>query len=180
MVEIPTLETERLRLRAWRADDLDSFARWYADPQVMRYLGDGTTADRAQTWAAVARAIGHWVLRGYGQWVVERKDTGEPVGRSGLFNPEGWPGLEVGWTLGREHWGNGFATEAGARALRYAFENVGATRVISLIQPGNASSIRVAEKLGGVLDDRIELGGKDVLVYAYDAPDASRRQRRDR
>ena len=97
------------------------------------------------------------------------------MGRIGLYNLEGWPGLEVGWALAREHQGKGYATEGGAAALRYAFDVVGADTVISLIQPANAASIRVAEKLGGALDRTITLLGNPALVYAYRSSSTSRR-----
>ena len=171
----PRVETERLVLRAWRESDVEPFVRFYSDPEVMRHIGDGKTSDRMGTWNAVARAIGHWVLRGYGQWVVERKDTGETIGRAGLYNPQDWPGLEAGWTLGREHWGNGFATEAGTATLRFAFDTVGAGKVISLIRPDNLASIRVAEKLGGTLEKSIDLMGNEALLYAYYASSTSSR-----
>ena len=96
---IPTLETERLRLRAFREDDLDAFAAIYADAEVMRFIGDGNVADRDGTWRVMSLLLGHWQLRGYGIWAAEEKETGALVGRIGLWNPEGWPGLEVGWLL---------------------------------------------------------------------------------
>lgn len=167
---IPRVETERLLLREWREDDLDAFARLYANPEVTRYLGDGTTMDHAQTWRAIASAIGHWVLRGYGQWVLELKQSGEVIGRSGLYNPEGWPGLEVGWVVAPEHQGRGYATEAGAAGLRHAFGTVGATHVISLIYPDNLPSIGVARRLGGVPERLHPFPNAEVLVVGYSQP----------
>lgn len=154
-------------LREWRVEDVDVFARLYADPSVMRFLGDGSTLDRAATWRAVAAGIGHWALRGYGQWVVTLRGTGEAIGRCGLYNPEGWPGLEVGWVIAPEQQGNGYATEAARAALRHAWQVVGAERVISLIQHGNVASQRVAEKLGGVREDDVDVLGTRVMQYAY-------------
>lgn len=115
----------------------------------------------------MASALGHWALRGYGQWVLTLKDSGEVIGRSGLYNPEGWPGLEVGYVIAPEHQGRGYATEAARAALRYAVDVVRAERVISLILVGNVSSQRVAEKLGGVREPDIALGERAVMVYAY-------------
>ena len=134
---------------------------------MTRYLGDGSTLDRATTWRAIANALGHWALRGYGQWVLTLKDSGERIGRSGLYNPEGWPGLEVGYVIAPEHQGHGYATEAAGAALRYAREIVRAERVISLIRHDNVRSQRVAEKLGGVREDDTSMLGAPVMVYAY-------------
>jgi RimJ/RimL family protein N-acetyltransferase len=167
---IPRVETERLLLREWREDDLDVFARLYGNPEVTRYLGDGSTMDRAQTWRTIAGAIGHWVLRGYGQWVIELKRTGEAIGRTGLINPEGWPGLEAGWVIAPEHQGKGYATEGGAAAVRYAFEQLRATHVISLVQPGNLPSQRVARKLGGEVERTVTVIGVEALVFGYSRP----------
>src|SRR6185295_12240985 len=94
------------------------------------------------------------------------KATGEVIGRVGLWNPEGWPDLEVGWVIRRSRWGCGFATEAAREAVRFAFGHVGADRIISMIQPNNARSIRVAEKLGETFERKVTLEGRRIHVYA--------------
>ncbi|MBL8954287.1 MAG: GNAT family N-acetyltransferase [Myxococcaceae bacterium] len=159
------LETERLKLRQLRESDLDDHAAMTADPEVMRFLNDGKTMDRAQSWRTMAAILGHWTLKGYGFWAMEEKATGKLVGRGGLWFPEGWPMLEVGWTLARPHWGRGYATEMGRVALRLAFEQ-GATEVCSLIDEGNVRSIRVAEKLGEKLIGPIRVTSFDCLIYS--------------
>lgn len=164
-MDIPILETARLRMRAFRVDDLDAYAAMCADPEVMRFLGTGVTLDRSEAWRSMAGFLGHWALRGYGMWALEEKQTGTLVGRSGFLNPEGWPGFELGWTLGRPSWGKGFATEAARRALDYAFEDLGRKRVISLIRPANTPSMRVAERLGMVRAGEVELLGGPAFVY---------------
>jgi RimJ/RimL family protein N-acetyltransferase len=80
----PALETPRLLLRGWRPSDLEAHAEMSADSEVMRYLGDGAPLDRAKSWSEVAVHIGHWALRGYGQWALERKEDGAALGRAGL------------------------------------------------------------------------------------------------
>ena len=162
---IPTLETERLRLRAFREDDLDAFAAIYADAEVMRFIGDGEVVDRDGTWRVMSLLLGHWQLRGYGIWAAEEKASGALVGRIGLWNPKGWPGLEVGWLLARSRWGEGLATEGGRRALAWAFDMLAADHVISLIRPENVASIRVAEKLGESREGSARILGDEALVY---------------
>jgi len=162
------LETERLVLRMFREDDLEQYARICADPEVVRYLGDGQTLNRVEAWRQMATIVGHWQLRGYGPWAVEERESGRLVGRLGFFNPEGWPGFELGWVLAREHWGKGYATEGARRALAYAFAEMGREHVMSLIHPDNGASIRVAERLGERLEGRTELFGHEVLVYGID------------
>lgn len=143
---IPRLETDRLILREWRDSDLDAFAAIVADAEVMRFLGPQLTRDEA--WRNMASGAGHWLLRGYGTWAVERKSDGAMMGRVGLINPEGWPGLEVGWTLGRPYWGSGYATEAARAAMGYGFLTQPVEKLISLIHPDNVASQAVARRLG--------------------------------
>lgn len=164
-----TLETERLIMRMWREADFEAYAELCADPEVMRYLG-GRVFDRTEAWRNMASVIGHWYLRGYGLWAVEEKASGRLAGRIGCINPEGWPGFEVGWTLKREFWGKGYATEAASRALEYAFNELDQPHVISLIQAENRASIRVAERLGETLEGTARVMGLDVLVYGIDRP----------
>src|SRR5688572_19072323 len=102
-----TLETDRLILRMFREEDFEPYARICADPEVMRYLGEGKPFTRAEAWQQIAMLVGHWHLRGYGIWAVEERKSRRLVGRIGFFNPEGWPGFEIGWALGKEYWGKG-------------------------------------------------------------------------
>ncbi len=169
-VVVPTVESERLVLRPWRAADLDAYARICADPDVMRFLGDGSTMSREDAWRQMAAFAGHWSLRGFGTWAVEERDTGAMVGRVGLHHPEGWPGLEVGWTLDRSVWGRGYATEGGRASLDFAWGELDAPHVISLIDPDNERSIAVAARLGESYERAITLRGRAVNVYGIDHP----------
>ena len=164
----PRLETERLVLRMFHEGDFEAFARIAADPEAARYLGNGLPLTRMEAWRGLAAQIGHWTLRGYGALAIEEKATGEFVGRAGFFNPEGWPGFELGWVVARERWGRGYATEAARRLLDYAFADLGRDHVISVIQPENAASIRVAERIGERIERRMELSGREVLIYGVD------------
>jgi RimJ/RimL family protein N-acetyltransferase len=159
------LETERLVLRMFREGDFEAYARIGGDPQVARYIGNGKPLTRAEAWRGLAAHIGHWTLRGYGMLAIEEKATGAFIGRAGFFNPEGWPGFELGWTLARASWGQGYATEAAGRLLAYAFTDLGQDHVISVIQPANSASIRVAERIGERYERTAELSGAEVLIY---------------
>lgn len=165
-----TIETERLILRMFREEDLEAYAEMCADPDVMRYLGEGKPLSRSEAWRQMAMIVGHWRLRGYGLWAVEERATGALVGRIGCFNPEGWPGFEIGWMLRKASWGRGYATEGARRTLEYVSIEMGRDHVISLIRPGNAGSIRVAERIGEKLEGRTQLSGHDVLIYGIDRP----------
>lgn len=158
------VETERLLLRQLREPDLNAHTEMMGDPEVVKFLG-GSPLDRAQSWRTMAGILGHWTLRGFGFWALEEKATGAFVGRGGLWFPEGWPMLEVGWTLARPHWGKGYATELGRAALKVAWEQ-GATEVCSLIMPDNHRSIRVAERLGERLVGPVRVTTFDCLLYS--------------
>jgi len=158
------LETDRLILRLFRDSDLDDYAEMCGDPEVMKYLG-GATMTRSEAWRNMATVLGHWHLRGFGLWAVEEKDRGVLVGRVGCWQPEGWPGLEVAWTLRRSFWGMGYATEAARAALDVAFTQLAQTHVISMIQSDNAASIRVAQRLRMRLEGRTDMMGESVVIY---------------
>ncbi len=160
----PRLQTPRLVMREWRESDLDAHAAMSADPEVQRHL-EGVL-DRAQSWRSMALSSGHWALRGYGSWVVERKSDGVVLGRVGLWNPEGWFGVEVGWKLARHAWGEGYATEAAAAAITWAFANLDLDQVISVVNPENTASIRVAQRLGMTKSHDADLHRQPVTIMA--------------
>jgi RimJ/RimL family protein N-acetyltransferase len=162
---IPTLQTERLVMRAPRGEDLDEWATIMADPDVARYIAPAPMT-RDEAWRSIAASLGHWQLRGYGAWAVERKSDGAMIGRVGMINPEGWPGLEIGWTLGKSYWGKGYATEAAAAAMRYAFLTQPVDRLISNIDPDNTPSQAVASRLGETKGERtaLRVAGKDYPI----------------
>lgn len=163
---IPTLETERLRLRPFQLSDFDDYAAMCGDPEVARYLS--VRFSREQAWRHLAFLVGHWELRGYGMWAMEEKETGAFVGRVGFADPEGWPGCELAWALVRRFWGRGYATEGARAALAYAFNVLNKDRVISLIHPENRASIRLAERLGATLQGRAGVLGGEHLIYGID------------
>jgi RimJ/RimL family protein N-acetyltransferase len=166
-----TLETERLRLRWFRETDFEQFAEINSNSEVMRFLGDGKPLTPMESWRQMATFMGHWYFRGYGIWAVEEKRSADLVGRIGFMNPAGWPGFELGWMLGRQYWGNGYATEGARRALEYAFTEMNRDHVISLIAPDNIASARVAERLGEKVEGRTQVFSHDVLIYGIDRDD---------
>lgn len=146
--DAPTIETERLRLRAWRESDLDPFAAMMTEPDVARFLmADQRPADRASSWRTMAMFVGHWALKGYGMFVVEEKDSKRFVGRVGAWEPEGWIGFELGWGLMRRYWGRGYAFEAARAAGNWAFENFAPEKLVSLIHIENERSQALARRL---------------------------------
>lgn len=165
---IPTVETERLVLRAFRTDDLDAFAAMSADAEVMRYIGSGDTVDCNGSWRTMAGFNGHWSMRGFGMWAIERQSDGAFLGRAGLYHPPYWPALEAGWVLARAAWGQGYAQESARAALAFARRELPPQRLVSFIQPGNQRSVRVALALGATLEGEGDLLGAPVMVYRHE------------
>lgn len=165
---IPTLTTERCVLRAFRESDVPALAALHGDPDVVRFLGVTGEPDAklSNAWDYVAMHLGHWVLKGYGKWALAERDSDKLIGRVGFWDsPHDWPGLELGWTIAREIWGKGYATEAARSALRWGFENIAQDEIISLIHEGNARSIRVAERLGEKLLRKGTPQNEKHLIY---------------
>ena len=165
---VPVVETERLRLRGWTDEDLDDLAAIYADREVTRWLGLPEGLSRGEVWRRLAMFAGHWSLRGYGLWAVEERAGGPVIGHVGLWQPEGWPGLEVGWTFGRPWHGRGYATYAARAADAFAFERLGAERVVSVIEPANEASARVAQRIGERFEQLIPWFGGEAGLWVIE------------
>ena len=146
---IPTLETERLVLRAPTEADFPPFRDFYAGPRS-HFVGGPLTAEMA--WRMLAMEIGHWWLKGFGRFIVAERTTGTPVGLVGPFCPYGWPEPEIGWDLFDGFEGQGYATEAAIAARDWAYDTLGWTTAISLVKPANTASARLAQRMGAVLD----------------------------
>jgi len=164
LMNIPTIETERLRLRAFEGGDLEPYAEMYTDELFVRFLS-GKTLTKEQAWESMAIILGHWSLLGYGIWAIEHLGTGVLVGRAGLLNLPGWPDVEVCWALSPKFWGNGYATEAAQASINWAFREAGIHRLISLIHPENRRSRAVAVRLGERFREQITFEAKLTNVY---------------
>jgi RimJ/RimL family protein N-acetyltransferase len=162
-----TIATERLLLRKPIASDVNPMMEVHQDPEVMRFLGVYPVT-LMTAWKNVAMMVGHWEMLGYGSWVVVEKSTSEIVGRVGLWYPDGWLGVELGWTVKRSRWGEGIATEASRAALQWTWANLQVDHIISMIHRENTASIRIAEKLGECFERAETINGSEVLVYGID------------
>ncbi len=163
----PVIETERLVLRGFAAEDFDAYAALYADEAASRFIGGPD--ERNVVWRRFAGNVGHVPLRGYGPFAVTLKDGGEWIGFAGPWFPLGKPDREIMWALGPAHHGQGYAFEATARLLVHAREDLGWTHAISIISPENAPSRRLAERLGAVAGDRwIDASGDETILYRHD------------
>jgi len=165
--EIPTLTTDRLRLRAFCAGDLDAYAAMRANPEVVRYLGTGRPSTPVEVWRMLAGFLGQWALRGYGVWACEKIDGGAFVGSVGTYHPLDWPEPEIIYSLDRPFWCQGFATEAAGAARNWLFEQFSFARAASFIRPDNFASKRVAGRLGAVYECTSGSGDSEFECWVH-------------
>ena len=152
---LPTLETARLVLRPLAMEDLDALARLHAEETFWRYpFGRGWS--RGETEAFLERTLARYTDPGLGVCAVVVRDTGELAGWAGLavpqFLPEILPAVEVGWRLGNQFWGRGYATEAGAEWVRHGFDVLALDEIVSIYEPDNVASGAVMKRLGFTLE----------------------------
>jgi RimJ/RimL family protein N-acetyltransferase len=166
----PVLETERLRLRGFRASDLDAQWASMTDPDVVRFLG-GVPQSREETWRKILGSPGLWALLGYGYWVAERRSDGAYLGQIGFadFKRDMTPGIEgipeMGWIMSRNAQGQGYASEAVLAALAWADEALGGGEIVAIISHENAASIRIAEKGGFSRREEAVYKGEPILLF---------------
>jgi RimJ/RimL family protein N-acetyltransferase len=140
-----------------------------ADAEVRRYRGNNLRS-RNEVCGMMETALGEWALRGYGVFAIELAADGRFAGFAGVQHPADWPEVELCYSLAQEFWGRGIATEAARAARDWAFANHGFARLASFIWPGNARSIRVAEKLGAVRESMVSLRGFDAQWWVHFSP----------
>lgn len=156
------IETERLRLRPIEPGDLDEFVALHADPKVTQFV---RPLDRDAATERLEQDASEWRQRGHGLLAVLDLGTGAFLGRCGL---KYWPQFdetEVGWVLRRDAWGRGYATEASRACIEWGFSGFEMPYLTAMISPGNARSIRVAQRLGMTASRHDVLLGEPVVVY---------------
>lgn len=172
-LQIPVLETERLRLRGHTTDDFSNSAALWRDPAVVKYIG-GTPLMVEECWARFLRYAGHWAVLGFGFWVVEEKATLEFVGEVGFGNfkramePALGDAPELGWVLAPAKQGQGYATEAAQAALGWGREHFGGSAFTCLIHPDNRASLRVAAKCGFAERHVAIYKGRPAIVFGLE------------
>jgi RimJ/RimL family protein N-acetyltransferase len=173
-MQIPILETDRLRLRGHRLDDFAACAAMWADPAVSRQIGRKPFSEE-ESWTRLLRYVGHWFLLGFGYWAVEEKESGKFAGEVGFADYKRdmespvreLP--EIGWVLARWAQGKGYATEAARAAIGWGDGHFSPSRTTCIIGPENLSSIRVAEKCGYKDLQLTEYKGKPTMVFVREA-----------
>jgi len=163
---VHTIETARVYLRPFTADDLDAFALVCGDPDVMRYIGNGKPLSREQTQARLNSIIEHQSRHGFAVWAAIDNASGVLMGYCGLQFLDNTPEIEVGYRLAKSFWGGGLATEAARASVRYGFEELGLDRIVAVVQPGNLASQRVVGKAGLSFVKDARYYNTDVKYYA--------------
>ncbi|WP_146346195.1 GNAT family N-acetyltransferase [Falsiphaeobacter marinintestinus] len=161
---IPVIETERLLLRGPREDDFEAHATFMASD---RSGFVGGPQDRWGSWRGLLGQFGHWALRGFGFWTVTARKTGEPLGKTGFIDNDGWDETELGWHVYEQAEGKGIAFEAVQAVRAYGAEKRGLDGVISYIDPANTRSVKLAERLGATFERTGEVVGKPCHVYRH-------------
>lgn len=166
---IPTLETERLLLRAPCADDFPTYRDFYADEAASAWYGGPMPAHRA--WRVLAGDLGHWCLRGYGMWSVCERASGRMVGGCGLVWPEAYPRSELTWWIIPAARRNGYALEASRAAIAFGYETLRWAQVETHMNDANTAARDLTLKLGGAVIARERFpDGLERNIYAFPHP----------
>jgi RimJ/RimL family protein N-acetyltransferase len=171
------LTTPRLVLRDKRADDLDFTAELFADPRVMRWIGDGSTYPRDEVEVRFARVMAIEGEPGHDRWdafkIIERKADGARVGQAGLLRCEidGMPEIEIGWWLAAAAWGHGYATEAALALRDFAFRELRLERLSVVLYAENVTSVAVAQRIGGAYQGEARYHDRMVTRYVVQPPE---------
>lgn len=168
---IPSLETERLVLRAPHADDLPRMTAFFATERSHMV---GGPKDAMGCWESLVKRLGHWALHGFGLWHLTEKASGTFLGWSGMINAPGWDEPELGWTVMQEAEGKGYAYEAAHAARDFAAREQGLNGVISYIAHANDRSRKLADRLGATFEREGALLGKSCQVWRHPVLEVAR------
>jgi len=167
---IPTLHTDRLTLRPYQRDDFDTYAAFLASDRAIHMHGP---LSRDQAWSWFTNDVASWALYGFGSLAIEMDGTF--AGGVGLVHPPHFPEPECGWFIFDGFTGLGLAEEGARAIIDHTFATTGLETIVSYVGAGNAASIRVAEKLGAVLDrDAKAPEATGTLVYRHTPHPAQR------
>lgn len=162
---IPTIETERLRLRGWEMKDFEPFAALRTSAELQKYTGGPGT--KAEAWEDFCANAGQWALRGFGVFLAADIRTDRAIGYAGLWFPPDIAEPELCWSLFPGNTGKGYATEAAAAARRWAYQDRGLQPLMSFVHPDNHASRAVAERLGARCERKTTLRGAPRLLYRH-------------
>jgi [ribosomal protein S5]-alanine N-acetyltransferase len=164
------LETDRLIMTEWVMQDWMEFRPIASDPDVMRYIGDGSTWSDQRIQAFVERQMQEWNRYRFCLWKMLQKNDLRLVGFCGLQHLSQTEEIEIGWWLAKASWGKGLATEAARVVLHYGFETAALQRIVAIARPANYASIRIMEKLGMRYEKEMVRNGIPIVLYSAENP----------
>jgi RimJ/RimL family protein N-acetyltransferase len=170
-MQVPSLHTSRLTLRAHALADFDAYAAYWAEDSISRWTGSGRVPTRAESWLKFLLFPGHWELMGYGFWAVVEKSSGALIGEVGFvdlkrdYDARLNEVPEIGWVISVPAQGKGYATEAAQECIRWGTRHFGHIRVLAAVNAENTPSIRVAEKCGFSECLRSEFHGRKAVFF---------------
>lgn len=164
-MEIPVLQTARLTLRAPKLADFEHWAQFFASDRAEFERG---RMPRGHAWRVWASDVAGWSLRGYGPFGLDDRQTGAYLGEVGIYQPDGYPGPELGWFLVPAAEGRGYAAEAARAVMGWARQSLGWDRLVNFIDPRNARSIALGLRLGGAIDPEAEGEDPGDVVIVHD------------
>lgn len=162
---IPTLTTERLRLRPFTTEDTATMHQIINGKDVLKYFPGAKTVTEAQVQRMIERMLTHWQEKTYGLWAVELQETGTLLGRCGLQYIDETNEVEVDFIFDPDYWGHGYATEAGNASLQFGFEQLKQSTIVGIVHPDNLASQRVLEKIGMQQIEKTEYFGMACFKY---------------
>ncbi|MBW4577564.1 MAG: GNAT family N-acetyltransferase [Aphanothece sp. CMT-3BRIN-NPC111] len=162
------IDTARMRLRPLAKSDLDSLARIYSDPDVMKYRLYSQPASFEQTQESLQSYLAHWERYGFGRWAVVHKPNQQFIGHCGLENLPILGEVELNYLLAKEYWGRGLTTEAARSLIKYGFETLKLQGLVALAKPENLASLRIMQKIGMQYERVVQLYGVEWVMYAIE------------
>jgi len=166
---LPKIETERLLLRTYKADDLETVYRLASDPHITRFFPDGSNISREDVLSSLPRRVERWEKQGFGQFGVFEKQTEKLIGYCGLQYLDNTPEVEIYYGLFHEYWGKGIATEAARAVLDFGFEQVKLARIVGVTHPKNIASQKILQKIGLKREKTARFYDMDVVYFAVSA-----------
>ena len=160
------IETTRLRLRKFTANDLNDLSAIRSDPDVMRYIGSGKPDSLEQVHTTLNKFLGHWEQHGFGRWGVVYKETDVLIGWCGLSYLEDTGEVEIGYGIAKSYWGKGLVSEAATASIKHGFEELGLDRIVAVAWPDNITSRRIMDKLGMKYVKAAHYYHAEVVYYA--------------
>lgn len=172
MARMNTIETDRLSLRGFTDADAEFVLKLVNDEGWLRYIGDRGIRNVEQARAYIGKLLAQWKEHDYGAYLVALKQTGAPIGLTGLFRREGLDHPDIGFALLAAHRGHGYAVEASEAVLQKCWDRCQLTKITAITVRENSASIKVLEKLGLEFERTMRLpgGAEDLEVYAMDRP----------